>query len=106
MLQALSVAAADGAPPVVAQALEAMRGVADSLFRGCGLGHELFPDAVAALAAAARNPAAEELSVEAVWALQAVSQRLAEAPASVRIWLFLCKQSCQCHQGLERHMRT
>ncbi|BDA49435.1 probable Brefeldin A-inhibited guanine nucleotide-exchange protein [Coccomyxa sp. Obi] len=81
VLQALTVAAADSAAPVVAQALEAMRGVADALFRGCGLGHELFPDAVAALAAAARNPAAEELSIEAVWALQGVSQRLANAPA-------------------------
>ncbi|KAK9904753.1 hypothetical protein WJX75_001787 [Coccomyxa subellipsoidea] len=82
VLQALTVAAADGSPPVVHQALDALRAASNALFRGCGLGHELFPDAVAAVAAAARNPAHEDLSIAAVWALKDVGKRLADAPAS------------------------
>ncbi len=78
------MAAADGAPPVVHQALDALRAASNALFRGCGLGHELFPDAVAAMAAAARNPTHEPLSIAAVLALQDVGKRLADAPASVR----------------------
>lgn len=85
MLQALTVAAADGSPPVKHQALDALRAASNALFRGCGLGHELFPDAVAAVAAAARNPAHEDLSIAAVWALKDVGKRLADAPASVRV---------------------
>ena len=78
------MAASDGAPPVVHQALDALRAASNALFRGCGLGHELFPDAVAAMAAAARNPTHEPLSIAAVHALQDVGKRLADAPASVR----------------------
>ena len=52
--------------------------------RGVGVGHEHFGDCVAALAAGMRNPVHEELSLQAVWALQGVGKRLAEASPAVR----------------------
>lgn len=85
MLHALAIAAADPAPPVVKQVLDALQPVAEALFRGTGLGAEHFDDAVAAAAAAMRNPVSEELSIGAVWALQSVAKRLADAPAEVSL---------------------
>jgi hypothetical protein len=82
VLQALAVAASDSAPAVVRQALEALRPVTDALFRRGG--HTHFAEAVAAAAAAMRNPVSEELGVSAVWALQAVAKRLADA--SPEVW--------------------
>lgn len=48
------------------------------------MGHEYFGDCVAAVGAAMRNPVHEELSITAVWALQGVAKRLAEASPAVR----------------------
>ena len=58
--------------------------------RGLGVGHEHFGDLVAAVAAAMRNPAHEELSISAAWVLQGVAKRLAEASPAVHT-LPLCR---------------
>ena len=83
-LQALAVAAADCAPPVVDAALDALQPVVEALWReGHGAGHDHFADTVGAIAAAVRNPVAAPLSISAIHILQSAARRLAETPSQV-----------------------
>lgn len=87
MLEALAVAASDSAAAVVDSALDAVEPVVEALYRGAGVGvgHDCFPDTVAAVAAAMRNPRHQELSIDAVRIMQSVARRLAESSPEVSV---------------------
>jgi hypothetical protein len=73
VVDALGVAAADPAPAVVTQALDAMAAVAEALYAPGGAGHALLRECAAAAQAAVRNEAAgaEDLSCAALYLFQA-----------------------------------
>jgi len=76
----LAAGAADAASPaVVGAALDAAAPAAEALFRHRGCRRAATRGVVAALATAMRNPAHEQLSISAGFALQVVARRLAEA---------------------------
>lgn len=79
VLTALTIAAGDVSPAVLDLALVALGPVIEGMFRDGGLGPDGVPSVVAVVVAAARNPATEGSSVEAVFMLKGIARRLAAA---------------------------
>jgi hypothetical protein len=52
--------------------------------RGVGVGHDIFPDIVAVVESAVRNPRHQDLSIASIYILQSVARRLADSKPEVR----------------------